>query len=136
MDSTLLALLRNPETPLWLIREACMDADLRSVWAVQYYGGEYSDRFDKHIGVFLDRLQAEQWMEKVQAEYTEKRLWYSGLEYSSNSQEAHLYEALQEHYWTTDEHKRQAHLDSCDLVCYTTYAQYHFRIIEIPLRVE
>lgn len=113
-----------------------MDADLRSVWAVQYYGGEYSDRFDRHIGVFLDREQAEQWLAKVQAEYTAKRLWYKGLEYSSDRQEADLYDALQEHYWQDDEHKRQAHLDVCGLVCYTTYPTYDFRIIEIPLRCE
>lgn len=127
MNSTLLALLRNPETPLWVIKEACMDADLRSVWAVQYCYGEYSGYREKHIGVFLDKEQAKEWMEKVRAEYTEKRQWWRALEDGD--------EEVRDLYWKLYDNK-DAVLESCSLVGYATYEDYSFRIIEIPLRCE
>lgn len=129
MDSTLLALLQNPETPTWVLREACMDAQLRSVWAVHYYYGEYSSYREKHIGVFLDRSQAERWLGKVQAEYTEKRKRWWAMEDSADPQE-------REAYWNLYRDDHKAALESCPLVCYAEYEEYLFRIIEIPLRVE
>ncbi len=68
-------------------------------------------------------------MEKVWAEYEEKRQWWRALEDSEDAQE-------RDAYWHLYDDSHRAALDTCDLVCYSTYEDYSFRIIEIPLRCE
>lgn len=129
MTDTLLALIRNPETPTWLLREAVMDAEVHSVWVLRYCYGEYSDYRERSVAAFLDKGQAEQFLEKVKAEYTERRAWWRALEDSQDPQE-------RDYYWTLYDDSHKAALDSCPSIHYSGYQDYQFRIDEIPLRVE
>jgi len=128
MNSTLLALLRNPETPTFLLREACMDATLHTVWVVQYNYGSYSDYNEVHIGAFLDKEQAERWMATVSAEYAEKRKWFKETDDFGTGKE---YEEVRQL-----KYNGKAKLESCPDVDFAEFYDYEFRIITIPLRVE
>lgn len=101
-----------------------MDAQVHSVWVVQGFYGDYSDYTEHQLVAFLCKKQAEDCLAKVQKEYKEKRVWYSALEDSDPKS-----------YWLLYDSK-EAVLESCPQVNYTTYYEYDFRITEIPLRAE
>lgn len=124
MTDTLLALIRNPETPTWLLREAVMDAQVHSVWVVQDLYGEYSDSYESSLAAFLCKKQAKEWMGKIEAEYEVKTEQFRQLE-EENPAAA----------WALIDSKEGV-LEICPQVCYSDFYSHFFRIIEIPLRAE
>ena len=81
LSDTLLALLRNPETPDYVFRDVVIEhihdgAKMASVYVVSGETGEYSDRRNWPVVAFLEKAQAEAFCERLNAWCKENFCWY------------------------------------------------------------
>ncbi len=67
LSDRLMALIRNPETPTFVLRDAVAEEEepVASVWLVEGRCGEYSDKHSWTVAAYLDKAQAEGLVERL-----------------------------------------------------------------------
>lgn len=84
LSDRLVALIRNPETPTYVLRDAVMEEErpVASVWVVVGMTGEYSDKRTWTVAAYLEKEAAESLRDRLTEWVKEKGLTSSRGEYN------------------------------------------------------
>jgi hypothetical protein len=80
LSDKLTALIRNPETPTYVLRDAVQEEEpaVASVWVVEGQSGSYSDKKHWTVAAYLNREGAEALMGRLDL-WLEKTGWGDGV---------------------------------------------------------
>lgn len=116
LSATLLALIRNPETPPYAIRDAVMEEEwpVSNVYVVMGSTGQYSDYRQWYVNAYLDPEQAAAACELIEAWCKEEKCHVNS---PASVSPGHQLCPLDPNF-------------QCD------YTGTHYEVVEIPLRAE
>lgn len=123
MDKDLAALLRNPETPDYVIRDYLLEREglnVASVYVVVGRCGEYSDKRTWTVAAYLDKEQAEALRARLEA-------WCKANEF---------HDGRPENFWALDFNDQEKRKPPEDPQFQADYTGTRYVVEEIPLRVE
>lgn len=85
LSERLMSLIRNPECPDYVIRDAVLEeeAAVADVYVIEGQTGEYSDRQSWSVAAFLAEEHAQEFCDKLNAWCKEKRIAKSNYDYEA-----------------------------------------------------